>query len=111
MTSAQRPVQSGDIRIVRIATNRILNVGNAGLWLAKEHECHAKVVERARIIGVERDRRLKFAPSLGQSVLHTTEHTHRKVRRRARRIALDRFSEQPLGARRVLLNRASPSLG
>src|SRR6202022_52948 len=111
MTGAQCPVQSGDIRTVRIATNRILDVGNSSLWLAKEHECHPKVIEGARIIGVERDRRLKFAPSFGQSVLHATQHTHRKVRCRARRIALDNFTEQPLSSRRVLLKRASPSPG
>src|SRR5260370_1358825 len=70
----------------------------------------AMVQVGARMIVVERYRRLVLGLRFGQAVLHLPEHSHRKMGRRPIGIALKSFSEQLLRAGRVLLQRGSPSL-
>src|SRR5713101_6267284 len=80
VTETQIGIRSGNIRVAWIEPDRLLDEGYSRLWSAEIHQGLAKPEKRARVIAVERDRRLELDPRFGQSVLNPTEHAHRIVR-------------------------------
>jgi hypothetical protein len=75
--------------------------------VAKKHQRLAHLPNGKRVVRVECYRYLKFHPRFRVSVLQASEESHRCVRHTPVRIPVERFKEQLLRARFILLDRAA----
>src|SRR5262245_14505966 len=110
ITNPQGGIRAVGTWIARIEPDGFLELRDRCLRLTHEHQRVGKLKNCARIVSVERYRRLQLDLRFRQPLLHPAEPPERVMRHRAVRIALESFYEQPLGARLILLSRAAPSV-
>src|SRR5215472_14817379 len=98
-----RPVVAGYIWVVRVEPDGSFDLRDRELRFTQAHQRHTKLLESASIVAVESDRSFELDLGVGQPVLNSAEHPHRKMRHRVAHFALERFAEHLVRSRLIPL--------
>src|SRR6516164_4013565 len=109
MAHAQCPIDAGEVTVARAEQQCLFYVWDPRLGLAEVHHGLTELAQCSDEISIKCNGRLQLDLCLGQPVLQSADAPHLCVGRCAVRIC-QRFEQQQLGARQILLNGAAPTI-